>query len=299
MSTSLELRHLRYFVLVAEELHFGRAAERLGIAQPPLSQQIRQLEERMGVRLLDRTTRSVRLTRAGEVFLEKARVALDSVTDAIDTTREEAATFSGDLAIGAVYPAIRQLLPRAIRRYHGRFPKVRLSVSMMTTGRQIEKLVAGELQVGFIRPPLSPGPLHVQHISTEGFGLIMRRGHALADKPGLGLVDLADEPFLAYASIVGASYQSLAFRACREFGYRPRIVAETDDTLSMATLCSAGIGVAVVPEWVRLIAMPDLVFRPLPELPRAIGMAVATIGDRPPRQIQSFVETVRGMTDAM
>ncbi len=176
----MELRHLRYFVAVAEELHFGRAAQRLQMAQPPLSQQIRQLEQELGVELLYRTKRTVRLTEAGLAFLHQARQILVQSEQAIEVAQRASRGEVGRLAIGFVGSATYSLLPTAVRSFRHQFPDVRLMLHEMTTSEQIEALHDDRIQVGFIRPPISDDKLSVETVLQESFVAVLPEAHPLA-----------------------------------------------------------------------------------------------------------------------
>ncbi|MEQ8357065.1 MAG: LysR substrate-binding domain-containing protein [Kiloniellaceae bacterium] len=293
MSEQIEARHLRYFIRVAEELHFGRAAERLGIAQPPLSHQIRQLESRVGVRLLDRTTRSVKLTPAGEAFLTHARHALAAMKTAVNEARQATGMESGHLAIGAVQTAIQRFLPAVIRDFRKHYPLVTFDISPGTTEDQVAKLIDGSLQVAFIRPPLNLGAIALERIFSEGFVAVLPAGHPLAQRADLALGDLAEEPFVLFSPIVGIGYQTVLLDHCRRAGFRPRVIMEATHTVAIATLVAAGIGIAVIPAWIENSSIPGVIFRPLPELPEVVDLCVAWLASDPSPLVQHFVQVTR------
>ncbi|MBE0533899.1 MAG: LysR family transcriptional regulator [Rhodospirillales bacterium] len=289
----IELRHLRYFTRVAAERHFGRAAERLGIAQPPLSQQIRQLEERLGVRLFDRTTRTVKLTEAGEAFLEHALAALANVGEGVVAAQNAVGKNAGRLVIGAVHLGPVLFLPEIIRRFLRRYPNVSIDIRILTTDEQVEALAARKLNIGFVRPPRSLGGLSMVKLSSEGFVAVLAKDNPLAAKNGLTLGDLRDEPFLALSPLVGVGYQNVTMQHCRLLGFHPRIVQEVSHNLAIVTLAAAGIGVGVVPAWVTRMPHPDVAYRPLPELPDAVELALVWPADDLSPFIRHFVATTR------
>ncbi len=293
MKQRIELRHLDYFVHVAEELHFGRAAERLGLAQAPLSYQIRQLEERLGVILLNRTTRQVSLTPAGEIFMQRAKMLLGQAESVVADVRAASNTGLGRVVIGAVFLAQFRFLPAIIKAFRDRYPQVQIELVVSTTAELLKDLQEGRVDVAFIHPPVAAGLIVIETIANEGFVALMRDDHRLACKANLVLADLADEDFIIQRAALGASYHHTVLKRCRACGFRPRVVQETASVANVAVLVAAGIGVAVVPDRGALVSLPRLIHRPLPELPRAIPLALAHLpGDLSPI-MRHFVEISR------
>ena len=193
----MELRHLRYFVAVAEERHFGRAAERLHIAQPPLSQQIRRLETELGVTLLHRTTRSVEVAPAGEVLLARAKEVLAAVDDAVEDTRRAARGEFGRLAIGFTGSATYALLPRLAAALRSALPGVVLDLrGELLTPAQVARLLDGSLDLGVLRPPVRERALCVEVVRSDPLIAVLPEGHRLAAADAVPLEELADEPFV-------------------------------------------------------------------------------------------------------
>ncbi len=287
------MRHLRYFVCVADDLHFGRAAERLGMAQAALSQQIRQLEDRVGTRLFDRTTRSVRLTDAGGVFLQNAVHLLAELDATVLETRAAANIERGRIRAGAVLAAMTQVLPAAIAEFHQRHPDVEVDLADLTTAEQIDGLENGTLDLGFLHPPLAPGPIKLTPLSSEGFVVLLPHDHALARKNDVGLKDLKDCRLVGQRMAIGAHYHNVIVDHCRRIGFRPTFVQESSSTLTAAVLVAAKVGVAILPERAQFISLPGVVFRPLPELPRVIEIALASHRDEPSPIIQQFIRATR------
>ncbi|MFW6723435.1 LysR family transcriptional regulator, partial [Streptomyces sp. MAR4 CNY-716] len=185
----VDLRRMRYFIAVAEELHFGRAATRLHMAQPPLSRQIRQLEASVGTRLLDRSRRGVTLTTAGRVFLEEARATVRQADRAVERARRAARGETGRLAVGFIDAAIYSVVPPVVRRFSQEYPAVELSVTELRIPDQIREVGEGRLHAGFVHPPVSDPRLAVESMFTEPLTVALPTGHRLA---GLAAVDLAD-----------------------------------------------------------------------------------------------------------
>ncbi|WP_316978301.1 LysR family transcriptional regulator [Shumkonia mesophila] len=293
VKSPIELRHLRYFVRVAGELHFGRAAERLGICQAPLSQQIRHLEDMIGVRLFDRTTRSVSLTAAGKTFLVRAQAALANIDDGLMEVQNAIGKNTGRLVIGAMYLSGHQFLPEAVRQFLRRYPNVSIDIRIMTTEEQIEAMEQDKIHVGFVRPPRNPGGFSVVKLASEGFVAVLAEDNPLAAKPKLKLADLRDEPFLVYTSVVGVSFQNVMFQHCRRAGFSPRIVQEVSHAIAIVAMVAAGVGVGVIPAWVSQLPYSRVVYRPLPELPKVVDLAIAWPAHNPSPFIREFVSISR------
>lgn len=288
MSSQLELRDLRLFVAVAEELHFRRAAERLRIAQPHLSLHIRRLEERLGAKLLDRTTRSVRLTKAGEQFQERAKYALAQVDEAVTCTRLFADGRSGRLRLGFTPAAVFEVLPSILAEFRKRNPDVGLALSYRETALQIQELVEGRLDLGFLRPPVHTQRLSTLALSREAVVVAVPRNHSLATKAPLRLEHLADQDFVHFAPVLGVEFQEHAARYCHRAGFKPRVVFEASDTYSILAMVAAGFGVAILPDWVRKASHPRVVFKTLREIPPLADLALAWVPENRSPAILSF-----------
>ena len=270
----MELRHFKYFVGVAEELHFGRAAVRLGISQPPLSQQIRSLEAELGVELFERTSRRVRLTEAGRAFLDEARKTLAQVDHAVATARRADRGEIGELAIGFITSApLTPLLSTALFDFRTAYPAVHLDLAEMPRANQIERLAERTLDVGFIRgvePPLLPPTLVASMLLEEDILVAMRADHRLARRDTLGIADLSDEAFVLYESKLGSGFNEHLTRLCRTAGFEPRVVQEVGALATLLGLVAAGFGVTVLARSLAALHLEDLVYRVL-DSPGAIS----------------------------
>lgn len=260
----MELRHLRYFVAVAETCHFGQAAERLQMAQPPLSQQIRQLEAELAVELLARTTRSVKLTPAGEVFLEDARRILRSVDDAARRARSFAEGKAGTLRIGLTGTASYTQVPRLARLVKDQLPGVVLDISTEMLTPAIEQaLTAGELDIGVLRPPVRDASLALRPIAREHFVVALPAGHRLAAGDSVSMGELRAEDFIMYPAASRSVVNDAVIRACRAADFHPHVAHESAKTSTQLSLVAAGLGVAVLPESARGIALDGVHYRTL------------------------------------
>ena len=269
MDSDIELRHLRYFVAVAEELHFGRAAQRLHLAQPPLSQQIRKLEEILGYPLFERTSRSVSLTAAGQVFLERAQRTLRNVQRDIEETRSIGRGEVGSLHIGFVGSAMLTMLPAIFREYRAAYPSVRLHLHESFTAKVIEGLQNGTLDAGLLRDgdPADLEDLKGGLISTtiysEPFLAVLPAHHPRARQKSISPAALRDEPFVYYPRSAGIHAFEKPLALCEEHGFRPQIVQEAHNWLTILRLIGAGLGVSIAPACVQLIASPEVVCLPI------------------------------------
>ena len=270
----MELRHLRYFRAVAEELHFGRAAERLHIAQPPLSQQIRQLERELAVTLLVRTTRKVELTPAGETYLKRVVAILDAVDEAGWQAQRIAEGAEGQLAIGCVGSATYSLLPRLVRALREELPGVDVSVrGEMLAPAQITALLAGEIDLALLRPPIEQSGVLVETVRRDRLLAALPEGHPLAVRDELRVNDLRDEEFVAHAGHGRSVMNSVLTAMCADAGFVPRVRHEVEETSTLVTLVSAGLGVAIVPEPTAALDIAGVCYRPL--APDALGVDLA------------------------
>jgi DNA-binding transcriptional LysR family regulator len=259
----VNLRRLHYFVTVAEELHFGRAAERLHIAQPPLSQQIRRLETELNVELLRRNRRRVQLTDAGRLLLERARPLLAEADRIEDLLRQAGAGEVGRLRIGFVGTASYATLPAILRAFHERFPEVELDLEELTTGPQVAALNAGHLDVGLVRPPVEDPSLRLTPLVQEELLAALPDSHPLARLASVPVQALAPEPFILFLREHGTGLYDDIITVCRQAGFSPTIVQETNDTQTIVSLVSAGLGVALLPASIANFPHPRVVYKPL------------------------------------
>jgi len=294
MNTPIETRELVLFLSVAEELHFRRAAERLRIAQPYLTTRIRRLEERLGLRLLDRTTRSVRLTPAGEKFYERAKYAISQIEDAVATTKLVAEGRAGRLNIGFTPAAAFNVLPRLLRDLRKAHPSLAVSLSYKETAPQIRELVEGRLHFGFLRLPVHTRRLNTLVLAREGVVAALPIDHRLSARTPLRLEDLAGETFIQYQPILGVDFQEHVVSYCNRAGFSPRAAQEVSDTPSAIAMVAAGFGVAILPGWVQQASHPSVVFRGLPEIPPVVDLAIAWLAEAPSPAMQSFLDVVDG-----
>ena len=260
----MELRHLRYFVAVAEELNFRRAAERLHLAQPSLSWQIKTLENELEVRLLERNTRSVKLTRTGRVFLDEARNVLSAAAQAEHRAKKAEHGLVGTLRLGVIAPVANAWLAGILRGFHQRFPGVQLSLFDLTSPEQLQRLHTGELDAGLLRPPVGFPDLDQRFVEQSWQVLAAPAGHRLARKRRIQRSDFEGEGLVMLHPSLQHGYYDAFLAACTRAGARPRPVQFANDIQTKLWLISAGFGVAPTTATFAQVKRPGLIFRPLP-----------------------------------
>ena len=291
----MELRHLRYFVAVAEELHFGRAAARVRIAQPPLSQQIKQLEQELAVTLFTRTKRRVELTAAGRAFLAEVRRVLAQTEHAVETAQRADRGEIGPLAIGFVPSADLDVLPRALRTWTARFPDVELALHPLSPGGPMDAVRDGRVHVNFVRLPVEgEDGLVVESIQREPLVAALPRAHRLAGLARVKLADLADDTMILFPRDVAPRYYDVYVGACRRAGFTPRVLHPGSMQTNLG-LVSAGLGVALMPASIRNLRRRGVVYRPLAPPVPWVEMAVAYRSDERSSVVRAFLDVVRGL----
>ena len=256
----MEFRHLRYFLALAEELHFGRAARRLSISQPPLSLNIRQLEESIGARLFTRNSKEVRLTAAGRAFVPAARALLEQAAEAGRHAREVEKGFEGRLRIGLVSSMLYRGLPKLLREFQHAHPQLRVVVRELSSQDQVLELAHGQLDAGFVHSMRVPPELSRELYSSEPFVCCLPAGHALAKSRRLALAKLQEEPFVMFSRAVSPDYYERVLAICSDAGFYPEVRHEARHWLSVVSLVAQGLGVALVPAALKASGIPGAAF---------------------------------------
>lgn len=283
----METRHLRYFIAVAEERHFGRAALRLHMAQPPLSQQIRQLEEQLGTQLLIRTTRKVELTPAGRLLLDRGRVLLEELEVLESDVQQVGAGATGVIRVGFTGTATYRLMPIVVQAARRSLPGLRITVQgEMLTPQMEAALEEGRLDVAVLRPPVRSSVVTLKLLEQDQLVAALPADSLLAEKGTLELEDLAEQDFIGYPSYSAVS--TIFVDACRKAGFRPRLVQEAKETSTLLSLVAAGMGIALVPMTSRLFSFQGVVFRPLRN-PPPVDLAVAWNRNNETPLLRSFL----------
>jgi DNA-binding transcriptional LysR family regulator len=261
MNEEIELRHLRYFLAVAETLHFSKAAHRLGMAQPPLSQQIKRLEELLGHALFERTTRGVKLTLAGELLVERAKSTIEKVHDDLAQVRRLGRGEEGTLTVGFSGSVMFTNLPTAIQSYRRKYPKVELRLREMVTSAQIAALLDGTIDLAFLRDGDPTEGIKMICMMKERFLAVLPEVHPLAQRRALRVADLKQEPFVLFARRAGPLAFDRTVACCEKSGFRPNIVQDAPQWPTVVRLVAAGLGVSLAPACVANVAIPGAVYR--------------------------------------
>jgi DNA-binding transcriptional LysR family regulator len=287
----VELRHLRYFIALAEELHFGRAAARLGIAQPPLSHQIARLERLVGHPLFTRKPR-VELTEAGRVLLTVARRAIVQVRDGIETTRRAGRGETGKLTAGFAASTMLTRVPEAFRAYRTSHPDVALVLRELSTSAQLDALKAGFIDVGFLREPEADAAIVAEPIVRERYVAVLPPRHALARRRRIDLRALAGEPFILFPRLVAPALYEQVIALCHGAGFTPRQVQEAQEWLTIVGLVDAGLGISLVPASFERLRWGGVTYHAI-EPAGATTIAMCRRNEDPTPATAAFLRVVR------
>jgi DNA-binding transcriptional LysR family regulator len=294
----MELRHLRYFVAVAEELHFGRAALKLSIAQPPLSQQIQRLEKELGLLLFQRTKRRVQLTHAGQVFLREAKETLAQADHAVKAAQRAGRGELGQLVVGFVDSALYAALPPILRAFRSRFPEVELVLRELNPSEQFMALQNGRLHAGFVRSVIRDETLVQRTIFPERLIAALPNDHPLAARTQIPLGELSGEGFVIFPRALGQGFYDQIMEMCRRSGFNPRVVQEANEMQTIVSLVAAGIGVALVPWSVRNLRIKGVVYVEIADPRAQTVMLVTWRKDDPTPVLQTFLAVVSEVAEA-
>jgi DNA-binding transcriptional LysR family regulator len=275
MDQTLDIRSLACFVAVADLLHFRRAAERLNITQPALSQRIRQLEEEVGTLLLERDRRHVALTPAGAAFLDPAKAAVANASAAKALALRAVRGETGRLRLGFTVIAFYGFLPEAVRRFRARFPDVAVELAEMNSPTIEAALASAEIDLGVLHPPLTAPGLVEHALPEQRLMLALPASHGLAERPVVPVAALEGEPFLTAPRAIGPSVYDRVIAFFRSNGISPRIIQEVTPMTTLAGLVAAGVGMGFVTEGIATVARPGIAFRPVEPDPPRLPMGLA------------------------
>lgn len=292
----MELRHLRYFVAVAEALSFTRAAQALRTAQPSLSQQIRDLEYEIGTPLLKRDKRNVALTPAGKVFLDEARLVLAQAERAKTLARRAAENETPRLTIGFVPAAEVKIFPHTLTALRAQFPATRIVLQSLTTFEQHQALISGEIDIGFLRPPVDDPLIDSMVALREPLVALLPADHPACWKAQVSLADLADTPFLRIASRHAGNLAQIIDDMARRDGVQLNAVQEVENVLTLLTLVGLGVGFSIMPDYVEQISFRNLVARPLACPTVRVDLMAAWRRDHAKPEVAALVQRLRDMT---
>jgi DNA-binding transcriptional LysR family regulator len=292
----VELRHLRYVIAVAEELHFGRAAQRLKMSQPPLSQQIRQIEDQLGIRFFQRTKRNVELTVAGRAFVDEARLILEHVDRAMKVAVRAHRGEIGHLTIGTVTSTdsgFYRVLVDILQRFAGRYPEVHLTLRTLSVAQQMQDMHDGRLDVGFVTLPIHDPLLTVRKVRGEPLVAALPENHALCRQSFLSAKDMAREPHILCPRNVSPGYFDLIIGYFQRTHCSPNIVHEGDNIYTSLALVAAGLGIGLFPASLLDVKRKGIVVRQLrPPVPH-IEMGAAYRRDRQSAALKLFLDLVK------
>lgn len=288
----MELRHLRYFVTVAEELNFSRAAERLHIAQPPLSQQIRDLEAELGVQLFQRTKRSVQLTDAGVMFLEEVRKVFTQVNQAVRTAQRASRGEIGRLVIGFNSSATYSVLPGLLHKFQQHCRDVELVLYELTTSQQLEKLYHNQIDVGLLYLPVDESKLSVIPVLKEALMLALPETHPLVNQPQVSIHELSNEPFILPAAHSGSGLYGQIMSFFQQISFHPQVAQSATLLQTAVSLVAGGIGVALIPSSLQNIQRTGVVYKPIVEPTPEVEIAVVWQQHNSSQIVQRFLSIV-------
>ena len=292
----MEFRQLRYFVTVAQELHFAKAAVRLQITQPALSKQIRVLENELEVELFTRTKRTVKLTKAGEVFFEQAQQLLEQAKKAIQLAKRTASGELGLLTIGFTPTATYTILPELMRSFRSSYPQVEVEMLDLSTEEQVQSLNQGIIDIGLLHPPIDSRALEIYPLLAEEFIVVLPQEHRLSSKESLMLGDLAPESFILHPRSEGPFLYDGFVQLCRQNGFEPQIIKKVNSHQSRICLVSAGMGITFIPAGLKTTLNADLIYKPILDLPVKLEFAAAWRSLDITPVLQKFVTMLKNLS---
>lgn len=290
----LELRHLRYFRRVVDELHFGRAAVGLAVSQPTLSVQIRQLEGLVGARLFERHTRHVALTDAGRAFDDAARRILREVEAAVDVARRAQDGEVGVLRVGFGPTLMLSTLAHVVRAFRQRHPGVRVDLRELATSDQQAALLAGDLDVGFVRGADAHSRLHVEPFARESLLIVLPADHRAARAARVRLRALAEDPWVLFPRVIAPQLHDQVMRLCQQSGFVPTVVQESREVYTTVGLVGAGVGVTIIPNTVQQMSWKGVVYKAIPRASIPLSMVRASGPVKP--VVDAFLGVARRAT---
>lgn len=292
----VEPRRLRAFLAVAETLHFSRAAALLHVSQPALSQQVRLLEEDLGARLFDRTSRQVALTAAGEALLQAAPRVLYETERLVEDVRQAATGVTGRLTIGSVRTGLASVVPGIVREFTTHHPRIRFELVHMDTTQQLRALQERTIDLGVVRSASPVRTLRIEPLVSEPLMLAVPSDHALAGREEVDPTDLAGEQFVSWPRHLGADFSDIVTGFCRAHGFDPDVVSEANDIDSQLALVAAGFGVSLQPAFYAAARPAGVAFCRLGGPPPQVALQLAWRRDNPPGVVQDFVDVARRVT---
>lgn len=296
----MNFRQIKYFVAVAQELNFGRAALALNISQPPLTRQIQQLEEEIGAPLFERTAKGVTLTQAGELLLQESLNIQSLVEQAVERTQRAAQGKLGRIDVGIFGSGVLSMIPKLLLSFRTAYPDVNIVLHTMNKTEQIEALRQRRITIGFNRM-LEPIPdIRIELVKTEPLLVALPEGHPLVAEESLPLAALKNHPMVMFPTGVKPNFIDRVMDLCRQEGYVPTVSQEAGDAVTGVALVASGFGLALVPESATSLRLPGVVYRPLKNAPHAVvDLSCIYRDDDVSPILAAFLEIVRSHDDQM
>ncbi|WDR03941.1 LysR family transcriptional regulator [Devosia algicola] len=289
----MEMHQIRYFIAVAEELHFSRAAQREHVSQPPLSLQIKKLEDELGVVLFERTKRHVKLSEAGAAFLPAARAILESAKVGRLAAERAHRGETGRTSIGFVHSASISYLPKLIGPFRQKFPQTGIEFHEMSVSEQIDALAIGAIDVGIVRPPVLDPTIVSFSVQREGFCVAVPIAHRLCGKTSVTMSDLRDENFVFYPRHRSPAFYNQLISLCASAGFSPQIAVEANTMYTAIGLVGTGVGIALLPQSISMIAAPTVRYIDLADTSFQSELCLAYRPDNPSRAAKALVDFAR------
>ncbi|BAZ12699.1 transcriptional regulator LysR family protein [Calothrix sp. NIES-4071] len=289
----MELRQLKYFITVAEELNFRRAAERLYMEQPPLSRQIKQLEDELGVELFERSKRGVSLTDAGTAFLDEARLTLAQAERAATSARKAVERRQQNITIGFSICAFNRVLPEIIQEFRNNYPNAKVTLTEMSSQDQVRALLDEKIDIGFIHPPVELQEIEILTLLCEPLVVALPCNHPLTEQETISFAALAKEPFIICPQHVKPDLYAQIISACQKTGFTPNIVQEASPPEVMLSFVESGMGISLVAAGAEIRHKVSVVYRPLDGAPMLEIAAVWRKGEISLKVLQDFLDVVK------
>jgi DNA-binding transcriptional LysR family regulator len=293
MNENIELRHLRYFLAVAEELNFGRAAERLNITQPSLSRQIQNLEKELSIILFERNQRQIKLTPPGQILLAEVEQILIRFDQGIQVVKRASRGEIGQLTVGFQGSSVYDIIPISVKSFRDRFPDVEVIMQPMETSEQVIAIAENNLDIGFVIPPITDANLKMEILLQEPLVLALPENHPLAAQSEIAIAALANEPLILASRDRGCGLHEQIFEIYQRAGLSPNVVCAAREMQVMLGFVAAGIGIALLPSHVKNFQRTGVIYRVLtPDAPIA-GLGMAWKSNNPTAVLSAFLEIVR------
>lgn len=301
-SDYLQIHQLRYFIAVAEELHFGRAANKLNISQPPLSQQIIKLEKELNVKLFNRTKRNVELTEVGAIFLKDAYEILEQIELSADRVTKYTLGEIGEINLGYASYCIFDVLPTILKTFYKKYPEVKINLKHLGTSEQITAFKESQIDIGLLCPPIDEAHLTLETIYNQPFVAVLPSESELAKQSlgeSIGIQELSNYPFIMTPRNVGSGYYDKIINICFDANFSPNIILEVNDLHELISLVSTGLGVSIVPKSLVQYQKSNVVFKKLNHNKYLVDTAIAYKTNKKNEVINNFLKITRETMDKL